>query len=154
MASDGEGRFMKRTHKKRSIGIDRIRTALRTSRSLNEAARTLSVNRRTLHRWLEADPSLKEPRTRRLDVVQHISDAARALSPDEWMHAIEAVYELDDTERILVDLARQALIMACDNDARSTERLQAMNQFQRLIKQLDFEVPDGKTQAPHLYSVK
>src|SRR5690554_2875147 len=99
---------MKRTWKKRGLGHDRIREVVRTSRSLGEAARTLRVNRSTLHRWLEADPSLKEPIRERKEAERMANESAEVLTPDEWAQKMESLHALTDTTRMTLDLARRA----------------------------------------------
>ena len=60
-----------------------------------------------------------------------------------WAAAIRAAYVLDATETELVNLAETALTLARDPEARHETRLAAMGRFQRLVQQLDLEVPDG-----------
>ena len=141
---------MKRTWKKRGLGPDRIREVVRTSRSLSEAARTLKVNRSTLFRWLEADPSLKEPIRERQEVEKAATEAARVLSPDEWVAKMESLHTLSETSRLTLDLARRALEIAHDEYAKPGERLQAMGRFQHLVKDLELgrEQPEERKKPP------
>lgn len=149
---------MKATWKKRGLGEDRIREALRTSRSLTEAAKALDVDRSTLHRWIEADPSLKAALRERVATVEDMTAAAERLGAEAWARSIEAVYELSSTERVLLDLARQSLELAHDAMLKPAERLAAMGRFQRLVEQLNLEAPakehHGKAQTAKLYSIK
>lgn len=132
---------MKRTWKKRGLGHDHIREVVRTSRSLSEAARTLNVDRSTLHRWLEADPSLKEPIRERRAAEEDAVESCRVLTPDEWVERMEGLHKFSDTARITLDLARRALEIARDEYAKPGERLQAMGRFQNLVESLYLERP-------------
>ncbi|MEX2122373.1 MAG: hypothetical protein WD795_00640 [Woeseia sp.] len=145
---------MKRTWKKRNLGPDRIREVVRTSATLSEAARTLGVDRSTLHRWMEADPALKEPIRDRQDAAKGATAAAQMLNPDQWAEQIESLYELSNTERVTLDLARRALEIARDEFAKPTERLTAMGRFQQLVKDLNMEKPIGKAETAKLYAIK
>lgn len=145
---------MKRTWKKRNLGPDRIREAVRTSATLSEASRTLGVDRSTLHRWMEADPTLKAPITERVEATAEATKAADVLAPAQWAKRIESLYELTDTERVTLDLARRSLEMARDDFAKPSERLTAMGRFQLLVKDLNLEKPHGKAQTAALYAIK
>ncbi|MEX0708050.1 MAG: helix-turn-helix domain-containing protein [Woeseia sp.] len=145
----------KRTWTRRTVPDDAIRKALRTAGSVSGAARTLGVNRSTLHRWLQADTSLQEPVRERDAAVQRATDAARNMDPKAWARAIEAAYVLTDTECVLLDLACRALELTRDAAAKPSEQLAAMARFQALVKDLDLEAPQhGKTQNRQLYAVK
>jgi len=143
----------KGTWKRRGIGNDRIREALRTSRTLSEAAKALGVNRSTLHRWIAAEPSLDAPRLAKVEAIQQAVSAAQQMSPSDWTEWIEKHYELSPTEFVFMDLARQCLEVA--NDSESPLRFQAMTRFESLVKALQLEEPaNGKAQNRQLYSVK
>ena len=135
--------MVKGTWKKRGIPAGRIGEVLRTSRTMAEAARTLGVNRSTLHRWLESDPDLMKARDDRRAMTDEASKAGEVLPPGDWERTIAATYNLDSTDRTLLDLARRALEIAHDDDSKASERLAAMGRFQRLVSQLKLEAPQA-----------
>ena len=55
-------------------------------------------------------------------------------------------YELDATERQMLELACEALAMARDQTAKTAERLMAAGRFQALVRQLDLESAHGEVE--------
>jgi hypothetical protein len=55
---------------------------------------------------------------------------------------VQSAYDLSASEAELVKLAEAALRLANDETLRASDRLSAMGRFQRLLQQLNFEVPD------------
>jgi hypothetical protein len=148
----------KSTWKKRTTPPERIREAIRTSREFNEAAAKLGIDRSTLHRWCEADPSLANVRAELGTLVIGESAQAASVGPDHWAQWVRATYDLSSTEQTLVDLAHRALALARDPQISPAHQLAAMGRFQRLVEQLDLErPPSGKTEDsrwPRLTVVK
>lgn len=145
----------KQSFTQKKLGYDRIRAAVRTSRSLAEAARTLGVDRSTLHRWIQADPTLKQPLEEREALADELAAGADDLTPDEWLAWVMETYEPTKTERVLLGLAVRALKLAHDESARPADRVSAMGRFQRLLADLDLEDPRHAPEKPaKLYAVK
>lgn len=132
---------MKPTWKRRGISTERIQEALRASRTLAEAARSLGVDRSTLFRWIEREPSLKSVHRERAAAAEQATQAAEVLKPDAWSRAMAAAYPFTETERVMLDLARRALRLAQDTEARPSDRLAAMGRFQRLVEHLRLDAP-------------
>lgn len=126
-----------------------IGTALRTSRSLAEAAKALGVNRSTLHRWLEADPELMKARDERKAVTEEVTKSAELLNPDQWAEKIAAEHLLSDTDRVTLDLARRALEIAHYGE-KASEQLSAMTTFRRLVSHLSLQAPIPGAPAPRV----
>jgi hypothetical protein len=130
-------------------GADRVRSVLyETRNNFAEAAKVLGVDRSTVHRWCVDDPSLKAPLLDETEVVEEECARAVNLEPADWAQSIRALYALSSTEETLLDLARRALEIARDPEARPADQLAAMGRFQRLVIQLNLEKPLGKVEEP------
>jgi len=136
---------MKRTHKLRALDVEAVQNVLRTAGSVAAAAKTLRVNRSTVHRWLKAGAVTTGQGTgRRTDGA---GETTRPQTARGWARAIRRDYQLSATEQQLVTLAAQALDLAHTAD-RPADRLAAMGRFQMLVKQLNLEAADdGEAQT-------
>jgi transposase-like protein len=151
----------KRTWRRRTIADDAIRDALRQSDSIAAAARQLGVNKSTLSRWVRAEPGL-HPSPAVSTPAHEVPAAvqpAEAQTPESWKAWVLATFDASPTERVLLDLAVEALDMSRDLLLRPADRLAAAARFQSLIRQLNFPDPEAVNEAqtparPNLYSVK
>lgn len=128
---------MRATWKRRRLGD--VAGVVATSKSLSDAARKLGVNVSSVSRWIKSG---KVPAPTKLRVRQPTSndEALTEPAPDvPWATGIRENYILSTTERKLVDMAEAAEILSRDLSARPETRLQAMNRFQSLVKQLNLE---------------
>ena len=127
----------KQTWRLRTMGHD-VPAVMASASSLDAAAKTLGVNKSTVFRWVKSG-KVPAPGAKR--------EPGIPASPQGWAAAVRAAYDLDATEEALVELAEAALAMARDPALTPMARLAAMARFGQIVRQVDLEVPDGKTQA-------
>src|SRR5581483_8229816 len=126
------------------IGPGRANEVLKSARTVTEAAQKLGVTRRSLQRWL-ADGKVRRPRPARKprstpEAPASVAAASDLPTPvDAWAAGIEAAYELDETERQILGLARESLRLAQSPDIRTADRLAAMRRFCEIVKILNLE---------------
>lgn len=143
----------KRSWRRRTLSDDKIRSAMADAGgNVSRAAAALEVNRSTLHRWLDADPSLRptEGRHQRRGAGgkrRPGAGAGKERSPDAWARAVRRAYELTATEEQLLDLAVAALRLARDVTLKPGDRMAAAGRYQQLVKQLDLEQEEDDGQA-------
>ena len=147
----------KRTHKLGAIGD--AAAVVGRSASVTAAARELGVDRSSVHRWILAG-HVPRPGGRVRLVATRSSRSVEAVPGDPvppelpdvgWAEWARTTYELSANEKALVDLADRALRLARDEGQRPELQLAAMNRFQALVKQLQFEDPkngEAETTAP------
>lgn len=132
----------KRTHKLGGLGdVDAVVSA---SRSLNEAAAKLGVNRSTLHRWI-ADGKVAGPGPKR-GAPGSREKPRRDQTPDEWADEIRSKYTLGETDLQLLELAKIALTAGRDTGLKSKERMTAIGRFQLVVRQLN--LPEESAAKP------
>ena len=140
---------MKRSHKLRSMGdVQRVVDAAPT---LDDAARTLKINRSTLTRWLQAGKvkragqhpePLPGPPAREVPVPP---DGAA------WADTVRATYRLTETDQKLVELAGRMLLLAEAPDTPAFTRIAAVGRYQQVVRQLaltDEKRLDAPTAVP------
>jgi len=125
----------KRTWRRRSVTDDAILTALKThAGNVTHAAAELGVDRRTLGRWLKADPSLSPaPTTRK---PGRIPRPRAGQSIDGWARWVRKTYAVDETGARLLELA-----------VNSWQRFQ---QARAAIDEHGLTQPDGRTLRPEV----
>jgi IS30 family transposase len=116
------------------LGRDRVLAVIKAAPSQAAAARELGVHESTVSRWAKrqggprlapAGPQL--PRT---------AAAPGADAPQTYAEWVEDRFELNRSEREILRLAQQALDMSRDPTVGPNVRLQAGNQFERLVRAL------------------
>lgn len=122
----------KSTWRRRSISDEKIRDALRTSGSVSGAARTLGVDRSTVHRWIQADPALTPATTKPVDIPR----PRAGQSIDAWARWVRSTYQVDETGARLLELA-----------VNSWQRFQ---QARAAIDEHGLTQPDGRTLRPEV----
>jgi hypothetical protein len=118
-----------------------------TKNNITAAAQQLGITRRTLQRWLRAGKvgKVTKPARRRR------AGTSRSRTPEGWRKWVLRTYELDATERGLLDLAVSAKTIAEDVNEPKPVRLAASREYRALLKQLNFEsaheAEDQETEA-------
>ena len=131
----------KGTWKKRSIGAERIREAMTDAGgNVTRAAAALGINRSTLHRWIEADASLR-PRQRTTARGGSFPAPAEMATLEEFRRWVLETFAPTPAERQLLELAVAALEMAHDPNREDMARLSAAREFRMLLRDLDLEDP-------------
>jgi hypothetical protein len=137
----------KKTHKLKAFGD--VSAVFARAKSLSAVARTLGVNRSTVHRWITTGKVVRPAQRRSLDINASDAKPTEQQTPAAWARKVRRRYELTPTEQVLVGLAEQALEVAHDATQRPETRLTAMGRYQQLVKQIDLEVEsDGKVETP------
>jgi hypothetical protein len=126
----------KRTWRLRALPGD-VSGVVSAASSYKAAAAALGVDKSTVFRWVKAG-QVPAPGGKHHVTVPPV--------PEGWASAIRGAYDLDATETELVRMAETALALAGDLSLKPTDRLAAMARFQRLVVQLDLEVPDGEVE--------
>ena len=129
---------MKQTHKRRALGD--IAATIQAAPSITAAAASLGVNRSSVHRWIKKGVATKPTRRRRKAAP---AGTGKHQTPVAWAKSIRLAYALSDTEMQLLDLAKAALLLARNENARPADRLAATTRFQALVRQLDLEDTDS-----------
>jgi excisionase family DNA binding protein len=112
---------------------------LTKARSVTEAARLLSVDRGTIHRWIKR--GLIPPIGRQARLAATADPASPPASPPadsssfaEWAHS---TFELTPDEAAIVDCAQKALDMSNDSALAPAVRLGAMREYRACRRDLN-----------------
>ena len=126
----------KRTWRFRALGID-VGAVMASAPSYEAAAKACGVNKSTIFRWVKSGrvPAPGRPAPAAASSVPLVSEG--------WAAAMRAAYVFNATEDTYIDLADEALTMARDRSMKPADRLAAMGRFSALVRQINFEVPDG-----------
>lgn len=129
---------MKRTHKLRGLG--NVQATIDSSRTLDEAAGRLGVNRSTLTRWLQKG-KVKHPASfAQVELREGKTPPPPPTATDwhAWAPAVRDAYTLSPTDLQIVALADKALELAYADD-KAVVQLMAMARFAALVKQLNLQ---------------
>jgi hypothetical protein len=136
---------MRRTHKLRQLKQDEIVQVLAGAPTVAAAAKALGVSRDSMHRWIREGRAPRPGGGVKASVLA-LATTSRRRSPAAWTRAVRQRYELTVTEEALVDMAAEAMRLAQDQKVGPEVRLRAVARFQAVIRQLNFEVPDGEVE--------
>jgi transposase-like protein len=138
---------MKTTWKRRAIKGD-VAAIIEGASSVSAAARSLGVNRATVHRWISAG-DVPRPCARRNSA--HVPNLPASpllpVSAEAWAADIRERYSLSSTENLLVELGAAALRLALDATQKASDRASASREFRACITQLNLETVDGEAET-------
>ena len=98
-----------------------------------DIAARLGVNRSSVTRWIQQG---KLGRERQSTPAAKPPKELPKQSPTEWGASVRKDYDLNATDRQLVELAEQALRVAHNLEEPASVRMTATGRFQALVKQL------------------
>lgn len=134
----------KRTHKLRGLG--NVAAVVQASPSRAAAARTLGVDRSTLHRWITAGkvpaPGVAPRRPRDGSGAR---GRAGVRTPEAWARSVRARYALSPEEAQLLEAATIARTMLADPARDDRIRLAAAAEFRRLLAALQLPIEEEDT---------
>jgi len=130
---------MKRTHKLRGMGD--VQATIDSSRTLDEAAGRLGVNRSTLTRWLQTGKVKRPASFAQVELREGKTPPPPPTATDwhAWAPAVRDAYTLSPTDHQLVALAARALELAYATDSKPVVQLMSMARFAALVKQLNLQ---------------
>jgi len=139
---------MKRTHKLRGMGD--VQATIDSSRTLDEAAGRLGVNRSTLTRWLQTGKVKRPASFAQVELKEGKATPPAPTATDwrGWAEAVRDAYVLSPTDHQLVALAARALELAYDVDTKPVVQLMSMARFAALVKQLNLQSASAHANQP------